>query len=175
VRITGRYKELIKGAGGENIAPVPIEDEIKKLCPAISNVMMIGDKRKFNVCLVTLKAIGATGELPGGNNLDPSTFGFVSPGVTTISAAQCDPVLIKAITDAIMTTNKDGKVCPSPAAMIQKFTILPRDFSVQTGELTATMKLKRSVAEEEHLKFIDAMYESKEVYVPFSSPNKSKL
>jgi hypothetical protein len=44
--------------GGENIAPVPIEDSVKKLCPALSNFMMVGDKRKFNVALVTLKAIG---------------------------------------------------------------------------------------------------------------------
>ena len=48
-----RYKELIMGAGGENIAPVPIEDNIKKLCPFVSNVMMVGDKRKFNTALVT--------------------------------------------------------------------------------------------------------------------------
>merc|ERR1712117_241136 len=59
VKITGRYKELIIGAGGENIAPVPIEDEMKRVCPAISNIVMIGDKRKFNVCLITLKAVGA--------------------------------------------------------------------------------------------------------------------
>jgi acyl-CoA synthetase (AMP-forming)/AMP-acid ligase II len=63
VRITGRFKELIIGAGGENVAPVPIEDNIKLLCPAISNVMMVGDKRKYNTCVVTLKAEGATGEL----------------------------------------------------------------------------------------------------------------
>ena len=49
-RITGRYKELIMGAGGENIAPVPIEDNIKKLAPFISNVMMVGDKRKCSTC-----------------------------------------------------------------------------------------------------------------------------
>merc|ERR1719181_2728196 len=55
VRITGRYKELIITAGGENIAPVPIEDCIKKHCLAISYVIMIGDKKKFNTCLVTLK------------------------------------------------------------------------------------------------------------------------
>ena len=46
IRITGRYKELIMGIGGENIASVPIEDEIKKICGAISNIQMIGDKRK---------------------------------------------------------------------------------------------------------------------------------
>ena len=56
--LLGRYKELIITAGGENIAPVPIENNIKKLCPAISNVIMIGDKKKFNICLVTLKSEG---------------------------------------------------------------------------------------------------------------------
>ena len=65
VRITGRYKELIISAGGENIAPVPIENAIKAACPGLSNVMMIGDKRKFNVALMTLKTEGANGELPG--------------------------------------------------------------------------------------------------------------
>merc|ERR1719482_2079193 len=65
VKITGRYKELIIGEGGENIAPVPIEDHVKKMCDGINEVMMIGDKRKYNVALVTLKAVGANGESPG--------------------------------------------------------------------------------------------------------------
>merc|ERR1712096_325360 len=65
VKITGRYKELIIGAGGENIAPVPIEENIKLLCPAVSNVMMVGDHRKFNVALLTLTCDGATGEDSG--------------------------------------------------------------------------------------------------------------
>ena len=92
VKITGRYKELIIGAGGENIAPVPIEDNVKKLCPAVSNFMMVGDKRKFNVALVTLKAKGATGELPGGDELDGDALGLVD-GVTSISLAATNPVL----------------------------------------------------------------------------------
>ena len=45
--MNSRYKELIIGSGGENIAPVPIEDSVKKLCPGISNAMMVGDKRKY--------------------------------------------------------------------------------------------------------------------------------
>jgi len=43
-RITGRYKELIIGAGGENIAPVPVEDNFKEICPACSNIMMVGEQ-----------------------------------------------------------------------------------------------------------------------------------
>merc|ERR1719487_945862 len=95
-RITGRYKELIIGAGGENIAPVPLEDSIKKLCPAISNVMMVGDKRKYNTLLVTLKAVGATGELPGGDELMGPALEICS-GVTKVSQAREHPDFLKAV------------------------------------------------------------------------------
>jgi long-chain-fatty-acid--CoA ligase ACSBG len=156
VRITGRYKELIIGAGGENIAPVPIEDHIKKLCPAISNVMMVGDKRKFNTCLVTLKAKGANGEKPGTDELDGPALD-VNPDVKTISAAMTDPAWLKYVEDAIRQTNLSS-ACPSNAAKIQKFKILSRDFSVENDELTPTLKLKRSVACKIHLPVIEEMY-----------------
>ncbi len=77
--ITGRYKELIIGAGGENIAPVPVEDAVKNVANGVSNFLMIGDQRKFNTALVTLKAVGANGEHPGGDDLDPTVLG-ISPG-----------------------------------------------------------------------------------------------
>ena len=50
---------------------VPVEDGVKSRCPAISNIMMYGDKMKYNVAIVTLKTVGATGELPGTDELDP--------------------------------------------------------------------------------------------------------
>jgi long-chain-fatty-acid--CoA ligase ACSBG len=156
IRITGRYKELIIGAGGENIAPVPIEDHIKKLCPAVSNVMMVGDKRKFNTCLVTLKAKGANGERPGTDELD-GPAAEVNPDVKTISAAQNDAAYLKYIEEAIRQTNL-SPACPSNAAKIQKFKILSRDFSVENDELTPTLKLKRSVACKIHADVIDEMY-----------------
>ena len=55
IYIVSLHSELIITAGGENMAPVPIEDRIKKELPFLSNVMVIGDKRKFVTCLVTLK------------------------------------------------------------------------------------------------------------------------
>merc|ERR1711976_890910 len=86
VKITGRFKELIIGEGGENIAPVPIEDSVKGLCLGINECMMVGDKRKYNVALITLKAVGANGETPGTDDLDaPAKANF--PSVTKISAA----------------------------------------------------------------------------------------
>lgn len=49
------YLELIITSGGENIAPVPIEDRIKAAVPFLSNIMLIGDKRKYLSCVVTIK------------------------------------------------------------------------------------------------------------------------
>lgn len=165
VKITGRYKELIITAGGENIAPVPIEDTLKKHLPGISNAVMIGDKRKFNIVVLTLQT-GGTGELPGGQDLEGTALA-VNPETKTISAAMKDPKWIEAITDAFKKTNADGKCCPSNAAKVQKFTILPLDFSVTTGEFTATLKLKRGEVTKKYGEFIDKMYESKEMYVPY--------
>merc|ERR1719323_2020362 len=81
VKITGRYKELIIGEGGENIAPVPIEDSVKKLCDGIAEVMMVGDQRKYNVALITIKAVGANGETPGTDDLDAGAK-RINPAVT---------------------------------------------------------------------------------------------
>merc|ERR1719236_123790 len=109
-KITGRYKELIIGDGGENIAPVPIEDHVKKNCDGIAEIMMVGDKRKYNVALVTLKAVGANGEVPGTDELDAGAK-RINPDVTTISAALDDETWIAAVQAAIKAANNNGKVC----------------------------------------------------------------
>jgi len=157
VKITGRYKELIITAGGENIAPVPIEDTVKKNCPAISNIMMVGDQRKYNVAILTLKCEGASGEEPGTEQLAGEAL-LLADGVTTVTAACSDPKVAEAITAAIKATNNDGSCCPSNASKIQKFTILPLDVSVTTGELGPTLKLKRGVVMKKYKAVIDAMY-----------------
>ena len=129
LRITGRYKELIIGAGGENIAPV------------------------------TLKAKGATGEKPGGDELDGGALELLPDGnPTTISEAVKNAAFIKAITDAIVATNNDGSVCASNASKIQRFTILKQDFSVESEELTPTLKTKRGVVEKMNAAAIEAVY-----------------
>merc|ERR1711920_50300 len=166
VKITGRYKELIIGEGGENIAPVPIEDSVKGLCDGIAECMMIGDKRKYNVALVTLKAEGANGEVPGSDNLDAAAKN-VNPDVQTISGAMKDAKWIQTITDAISKTNTNGKVVPNNAFKIQKFMILPHNFSEEGGELTPTKKLKRAVAEKKYGKQIEHMYNTEGTYIEY--------
>jgi long-chain-fatty-acid--CoA ligase ACSBG len=155
--ITGRYKELIIGAGGENIAPVPVETDWKQNCPALSNVMMVGEKRKYNVALVSLIAEGATGELPGTDNLAGLALA-VNPKVKTISEAMKDPVWQQYIQQGLDKTNANPLACQNNAFKIQRFAILPRDFSVETGEFTPTLKLKRSVAADIWKDLIETMY-----------------
>ena len=55
LKITGRIKELIITAGGENIAPVPIEENFKSLCAPCSNIMVVGEMQRFLACLITFK------------------------------------------------------------------------------------------------------------------------
>merc|ERR1712129_6224 len=170
VKITGRFKELIIGEGGENIAPVPIEDSVKAFCAGINEVMMIGDQRKYNVAVITLKAVGANGEVPGTDVLDAGAKN-VNTDVTTIPAAMKDKTWIETLTSAIVRTNSDQKIVLNNAFKIQKFTILPQNFSEENGELTPTKKLKRKTVETKYAKLIDLMYDSPGMeggfYVPF--------
>jgi len=173
VKITGRYKELIIGAGGENIAPVPIEDHVKKLCPAVSNIVMIGDKRKYNVAVLTLKAVGAEGEEPGTDALSGGALALHSnQKAKTISEAMKDQSFIDAIQKVIDQTNSNQECCTNNASKIQKWTILPHDFSVQGGELTPTLKIKRGVVMKHFECVIDALYDSKEKYVEYTTSDK---
>lgn len=139
------------------MAPVPIEDWLKCNYPALSNVMMVGDKLKYNTVLITLKAKGATGELPGGDELDGAAL-EVNPAVKTVSAAMKDPKWQAYIKGALEAVNKEAKVVISNASKVQDFRILPRDFSIQTGEFTPTLKLKRSVAVKQWDAMIKEMY-----------------
>ncbi|CAD7967549.1 unnamed protein product [Amoebophrya sp. A120] len=158
LRITGRYKELIITAGGENIAPVPIENWLQTNFPAISNVMMVGDKKKYNTCLISLKAVGATGLEPGTDQLTPDCVNLLNSSAKTISGAQKDPAVQKYLESALKAVNQESSVVPSNACKIQKFKILPCDFSVAGEELTPTMKLKRSFVMDKYRKLIDEMY-----------------
>jgi len=164
LQITGRIKELIITAGGENIPPVLIEDEIiKEIGPIISNVMAIGDRRKFLTAVVTLKAEpkkdAKPGEYPFTDNLAPNALKElqnIGSSATTIAEAIKDEKVKKYIEDGIKRANKRAT---SNAQTIQKFEILPEDFSIEGNELTPTMKLKRRIVTEKYAPVIEKMYD----------------
>jgi long-subunit acyl-CoA synthetase (AMP-forming) len=134
-----------------------VEDNIKLLCPGIANIMMVGDRRKYNVALVTLKCFGATGEKSGTDDLVGPAL-KMAEGVTTVTEAIDHKQVNKVITDAIKATNSNPQVCQNNSWKIQKFKILPRDFSMEFNEMTPTLKLKRGVVTDNWLDTIEEMY-----------------
>ena len=146
LKITGRIKELLITAGGENVAPVPIEDALKGRLPGVSAAVVVGDKLKFLSVLFTLKqkpndATGSFDDVLVGAAAD------LNPAVKTAKDAEDDKLWRKACQDAIDAYN-DTAV--SSAQKVQKFAILPIDFSQATGELTPTLKLKRAAVVEKY-------------------------
>ncbi|XP_017276053.1 long-chain-fatty-acid--CoA ligase ACSBG2 isoform X1 [Kryptolebias marmoratus] len=169
--ITGRIKELIITAGGENVPPVPTEDAVKEAVPLISNAMLIGDKRKFLSMLLTIKCqVNAETGNPE-DELTPEAVEFcrrLGSNATHVSeiAGGKDRLVHAAIQEGI---NRVNEKATSNAQRIQKWLVLDRDFSVGGGELGPTMKLKRPVVLKMYKEQIDNFY--KELPTPTSPEN----
>ncbi|XP_054645190.1 long-chain-fatty-acid--CoA ligase ACSBG2 isoform X2 [Dunckerocampus dactyliophorus] len=169
--ITGRIKELIITAGGENIPPVPIEDAVKEALPLISNAMLIGDKKKFLSMLLTVKCqVNAETAAPL-DELTPEAveickkLGSKATRVSDIAGGR-DRAINAAIQEGI---NRVNEKATSNAQRIQKWHILEEDFSITGGELGPTMKLKRPAVAKKHKQQIDNFY--KEVTSPTTPEN----
>ncbi|XP_058801274.1 very long-chain-fatty-acid--CoA ligase bubblegum-like isoform X2 [Phymastichus coffea] len=158
--VTGRIKELVITAGGENVPPVHIEQLIKKECPALSNAMLIGDRRKYLTILVTLKTEmnAESGEpldaLSAETHKWAKSIGSKAESVKDVINTH-DPLIHKEIAEAI---NRANEKAISNAQRVQKFRILPHDFSLPTGELGPTLKLKRNVVAKKYAHLIEDMY-----------------
>ena len=140
--IVGRKKELIVTAGGKNVAPAVLEDRLRAH-PLVSQCMVVGDNQPFIAALVTidqdaLKAWVANNKKDGASMND-----LVN-----------DPDLIAVIQTAVDDANK----AVSKAESIRKFTILPTDFTIAGGHLTAKLSVKRHVVAKEFAKEIDALF-----------------
>ncbi|XP_064424952.1 long-chain-fatty-acid--CoA ligase ACSBG2-like [Latimeria chalumnae] len=158
--ITGRIKELIITAGGENIPPVLIEDALKEQLPIISNAMLIGDKRKFLSVLLTLKCEMDEESGASLDELSSVAIQFcqqVGSSATRVSEIvnSRDQAIYKAIQEGIDKVNERAT---SNAQKIQKWTLLERDFTIVGGELGPTMKLKRPVVVKMYQDEIEKLY-----------------
>ncbi len=142
--ITGRKKELIVTAGGKNVAPAVLEDQLRA-DPLISQAMVVGDAKPFIGALITI---------------DPEAFegwkerNHKSAGASVGDLA-ADPDLVAEVDAAVKHANQSV----SHAESIRKFRILPVDFTEDTGELTPTMKVKRKVVAEKFAADIESIYE----------------
>lgn len=157
--ITGRIKEIIITAGGENIPPVPIEDFVKEEVPIISNAMLIGDKKKFLSMLLTLKCVMNDAGEPT-DELSPLVIEFCRQhGVSATTVSEIvrnkEPAIYKAIQEGVARVNAKAT---SNAQKVQKWTVLLLDFSIPGGELGPTLKLKRPCVAEKYEEEINAFY-----------------
>ena len=140
--IVGRKKELIVTAGGKNVAPAVLEDRLRAH-PLVSQCIVLGDNQPFIAALITidqdmLKGWVATNKKEGASMQDLAN----------------DPDLITVIQTAVDEANK----AVSKAESIRKFTILPTDFTIAGGHLTAKLSLKRHVINQEFASVIAQLF-----------------
>jgi long-chain-fatty-acid--CoA ligase ACSBG len=149
--ITGRIKELIVTAGGENVAPLPIEEALKETCKVLSTIVVLGDDKKYLAALLTLKT-------DANGNLTKEVLDLIkemgSEVTNTIEAINCDKIKFY-VQKCIDEVNKKAV---SRAQLVRKWTILPNEFSIDGGELTPTLKIKRKFVSQKYSKIIDTMY-----------------
>jgi long-chain acyl-CoA synthetase len=141
--ITGRKKDIIITAGGKNLTPANIENELKQ-CRWISQAVMHGDKRPYPVVLITLDEEEIAGyarehDLP-----------------QDIPSLARDPRVCALIEQEIERANAKY----AQVEQVKKFTILDHDLSQATGELTPTLKVKRNIVNEKYAPLFDALYAS---------------
>ncbi len=136
--ITGRKKEIIITAGGKNIAPKNIEASLKNH-PLISEAVVIGDRRKYLTALITL---------------DPeATTRFLQDRGLT-GKAHTLPEITTEVQKAVDEVNREL----ARVETVKKFHILAQPFSIETGELTPTLKVKRKIVYTNFSTEIEAMY-----------------
>ncbi|MGV3619842.1 MAG: AMP-dependent synthetase/ligase [Archangium sp.] len=139
VRITGRKKELLKTSGGKYVAPLKVEARLKRH-PIVQEAVVIGDGRNYCTALFALDAelLAAFAKQEG------------------IPADAAHP-RIEALLNKLVT---DANTELAPFEAVKKFRVTPTAFSVNGGELTASLKVKRQVVATKYAALIDAMYVS---------------
>ncbi len=140
--ITGRIKELFKTSGGKYIAPPMIEAKFKAVCPYASQFMVFGNERNYCVALVTLDPDAIA---------DWAKDNGVSGDYEAIVADAKTREMVQGYVDEL-----NGQL--NRWETIKKFELLDHDLSVESGELTPSMKVKRNVVEDNYSGLIDKLY-----------------
>jgi long-chain acyl-CoA synthetase len=143
LRITDRKKDIIVTSGGKNLAPQPIEN-VLKMDPFITEVVMVGNKRHFPAALVV-------------PNFDQLEAWAKEHGIKARDRRELvKNAEVVAHYQKVVDTMTGGL---AQFERIKKVALLPREFTVEAGELTPTLKVRRKVVEEKYRDLIDQMYE----------------
>ncbi|MBL0234265.1 MAG: long-chain fatty acid--CoA ligase [Chitinophagaceae bacterium] len=142
LKITDRKKELFKTSGGKYVAPLPIENKLKE-SPFVEQVMVVGSEKKFVGALI----------VPSFPNLQAWCR---QQGITYSSEEDMirQPAVVNLIKDLVESFNKFF----NHVEQIKRFELVPTEWTIDGGELTPTMKLKRKVIMEKYREAIDRIY-----------------
>ena len=141
--ITGRIKELFKTSGGKYIAPPAIESKFKAVCPYASQFMVFGEDRNYCVALVTLDPDAMAGWAEA-NGMSGASY-------TEIVQSEAVHAMVAGYVDELNSHLNRWET-------IKKWKLLDHDLTVESGELTPSMKVKRNVVQGNHQALIDEMY-----------------
>ena len=143
-QIIARKKELIITSGGKNIAPVEVENMLKKL-KLVGSVCVIGDRRHYLTALITLNHEGGAQTWARKNQINSEDIDKLAE----------NPIVYETIGQHIEKINS----MLARVQQIKKFTLLKNTWAPETGELTPTLKLKRFYIEEKYHTEIEKMYQ----------------
>ncbi len=143
--ITGRKKELIVSSNGKKIYPARIEN-LFKMEPVVNQILLVGDKKPYVTALLTLNMANVK-----------HLKGMENAGSRPADVVNAEPVA-KAVRDAVSRVN--GQL--ADFEQIRRFRVLDRDFSIEHGELTPTMKIRRSRVLENHRELVSQLYLGRE-------------
>ena len=143
VRITDRKKDLFKTSGGKYIAPSIIESTFRGICPFVSQFLVYGDGRNFASALITLDPDAVTPWAAG--------QGMAGQSYAEIAGSPQAHGMVQGYVDQLNAGLNRWET-------IKKFTILPRDLTVEAGELTPSLKLRRRVVTDKFRAELDALY-----------------
>ena len=141
--ITGRIKDLFKTSGGKYIAPSAIESKFKAICPYASQFMVFGNERNYCVALVTL---------------DPDAMDGWAEENGMAGTSYADLVASDKVKDMVTGYVDELNTRLNRWETIKKWELLDHDLTIESGELTPSLKVKRSVVETNNKDLIDSFY-----------------
>ncbi|HEX3291957.1 MAG TPA: long-chain fatty acid--CoA ligase [Gaiella sp.] len=143
VTITDRKKDILVTAGGKNIAPQNLENELKT-SPFVSQAMVVGDRRPFPAALITL------------DETEIERWAAEQGIEGDLATLARDPKVTELVAGIVADVNRER----SRYEQVKRFAILPRDFELEHGEVTPTLKLRRRVVLENFADEVDALYDA---------------
>lgn len=144
ISITDRKKDLFKTSNGKYVSPGAIEAMFKAICPVASNLVVEGDGRKFVSALITLDE-EAIMEWARGNDMDSASYRDV------VTSDACRAMVQRYVDEMNLRLNRWEQ--------IKRFVILPRDLSVEEGEITPSLKIRRRVITQKFKDDLDKLYQ----------------